>query len=99
MNRRLLGEAGVPALRADFRRHVMDDDRPLLVDHRVADLPRLAIRRAAWSVAFHGLVSSPPQASARIAAIPGPGFARRYLRMVSVIERQLPAGSDVKIAE
>src|SRR6185295_8746794 len=27
------------------------------------------------------------------------GFARRYLRMARVIERQLPAGSDVKIAE
>src|SRR5215210_414186 len=53
VDRRLLAQHGVPAIRADVRRHMVDDERALPVDDRVADLPRLVLAGAVWGVAFH----------------------------------------------
>src|SRR4028118_137179 len=53
--RRLLEQGHLAALRADVRRHLMDDEGPLPVDHRVAgERSGLMLADAVKGLAFHG---------------------------------------------
>src|SRR5215210_8941246 len=51
-------ENRVAAFRADVGRHAVEDERPLPVDHRVADGPGLMLADAIWGMAFHVGLSS-----------------------------------------
>src|SRR3954468_3051513 len=54
---RLLGDEHRTAVRADVRRHVVDDEDALAVDHGMADRLGLVLTGAVWSLASH-VVSS-----------------------------------------
>src|ERR1700681_3657548 len=87
MDDRLVGDLHRPAVGADLSRHVVDDERALAVDDRVADRLGLVVAGASWALASH-VVSSRSQAWKPPGRTAHSGLARSR-----IVPRSVPAGS------